>query len=217
MKIVQNTTDFPNEEIREIIQLARPAGISNFTVQVHNKHNFKFKSWYSPSRHHIKIGIGNWGFSFPFLSKGGQGYLPYLMLSREELFVYNIAHELRHAWQASHTRGRVWKARGRFSDRDADAWAIRMVRKYRRLHEPKDRMDLLALLLPPETDKNTYFESKRVVKTPRPKTLSTSYKVQKLVTFFHCLRCGKEWIPRFPDKEPATCKFCKNPYWNKPR
>jgi hypothetical protein len=64
------------------------------------------------------------------------GYISSLELSREESLVHILAHELRHYWQMNHPgkRGKVWGARGKFSERDADAYAIRMTRAWRRLH-----------------------------------------------------------------------------------
>jgi hypothetical protein len=78
------------------------------------------------------------------------GYIDHLTLSREEAFIHILAHELRHLWQKNHRtkRGKVWGARGRFSDRDADAYAIRKQREWRRLHTPKEvfpNMDILNL------------------------------------------------------------------------
>lgn len=52
--------------------------------------------------------------------------------SRREALVVLLAHELRHLWQAQTTRGRVYGARGRFSERDADAYALQMLRRFRR-------------------------------------------------------------------------------------
>jgi hypothetical protein len=64
---------------------------------------------------------------------GTGGYLDYLLLSREETIVHVLAHELRHLWQAKIKRGyRVWGARGQFSERDADAYAKRKTREWRR-------------------------------------------------------------------------------------
>jgi len=61
-----------------------------------------------------------------------KGYLNYLLLSREEALVSVIAHELRHIWQSKIKNGhRVWGARGQYSERDADAYAIRMTRAWR--------------------------------------------------------------------------------------
>ena len=55
---------------------------------------------------------------------GGDGYLPMAYGNRREALLAVLAHEMRHLWQASHARGRVWGSRGRMSERDADA-AIR--------------------------------------------------------------------------------------------
>lgn len=61
------------------------------------------------------------------------GYLGMTVYSVYEQAVYLTAHELRHLWQHRHPKGyRVWGARGQYSERDADAYAIQMVRRYRR-------------------------------------------------------------------------------------
>jgi hypothetical protein len=49
-----------------------------------------------------------------------------------------VGSEIRHVWRSQieewerRRRGMVWGARGVFSERDADAFAIRKVREYRR-------------------------------------------------------------------------------------
>jgi hypothetical protein len=69
-------------------------------------------------------------------NKSVGGYIDCLVLSREEALVHILAHELRHFWQKNHPgrRGKVWGARGLYSDRDADAYAIRKMREWRQLH-----------------------------------------------------------------------------------
>ena len=42
-------------------------------------------------------------------------------------------------------------------------------------------------------------------------------KVKLEVWGFRCERCGHEWVPREPDREPRVCPRCKSPYWNRPR
>ena len=65
------------------------------------------------------------------LKKGAN--LPVDLYSRIEALVLVTAHELRHLWQAQHPKGwRVWGSRGQYSERDADAYAIRMLRAWRR-------------------------------------------------------------------------------------
>ena len=69
----------------------------------------------------------------------GQGYLTELYLDPMECLIAYLAHEFRHAWQEEHKgkkRGWVWGARRTgFSDRDADAYAIKKVKEYRRLQQ----------------------------------------------------------------------------------
>jgi hypothetical protein len=64
------------------------------------------------------------------------GYINHFILSREEELIHVLSHEFRHFWQKNHPgrRGRVWGARGQFSDKDADAYAIRKTREWRQLH-----------------------------------------------------------------------------------
>lgn len=64
-----------------------------------------------------------------------KGYLTIGWLySPIEALVMVMAHELRHQWQRSHSRGRVFGSRGRYSERDADAYALKMLRAWRREH-----------------------------------------------------------------------------------
>jgi hypothetical protein len=73
-----------------------------------------------------------------------KGYIDHLVLSREEGLVYVLAHEFRHFWQWSHRgkRGKIWNARGKFSERDADAYAIKKVRAWRALYSPQDALQI---------------------------------------------------------------------------
>lgn len=78
--------------------------------------------------------------------KNTGGYINCLLLSREEAVILVMAHELRHLWQMDHRRRRgikegeggegvgVWGSRGQYSNRDADAYAIRKVREWRKNH-----------------------------------------------------------------------------------
>jgi len=141
---LKNYTDIPNERIKEIIQFVRPSGISNFDVRISNLNGTtaRGRAYYGGSGYHDR--------ACPFIvvslarrekfkrhirhadMKGG--YLPMAIGSREEALVKVIAHELRHLWQAKVKRGyRVWGARGQFSERDADAYAIHKLREWRRV------------------------------------------------------------------------------------
>jgi hypothetical protein len=90
----------------------------------YDEYNVKIKDW-------VTISVIQ-----PVGTKHGStgGYIDRLVLSAEEEIIHNFAHELRHLWQFNHheKRGKAWGARGRFSERDADAYAMRKTREWRR-------------------------------------------------------------------------------------
>ena len=139
---LKNHTDISDEKIRSIIKAVRPSGISKFDVRISNYsgRRGRGRAYWAGSGYHqsadpfIVVSIaktdilardrGEW-------RKGG--YLKYAVGSRMEVLIAILAHELRHLWQAKVKTGwRVWGARGQFSERDADAYAIKMLRQYRR-------------------------------------------------------------------------------------
>ena len=137
-----NNTDFPDKRIREIIKFVRPNGISNFDVMIKNSRIclYRGRCYYNGSSFHrttnpfIVVRITKDEGCFPLYrtTKKGTGYISSLLLSREEAIIHVIAHELQHLWQAKVKRGhRVWGARGQFSERDADRYAIRKTREWR--------------------------------------------------------------------------------------
>jgi hypothetical protein len=67
------------------------------------------------------------------------GYINCLILNKDEAIINLMAHEFRDFWQVNHRtrRRKVWGSRGKMSDRDADAYAIRKMREWRRLVSPK--------------------------------------------------------------------------------
>ena len=136
---LRNSTNIPNDTIRELIRFVRPNGISNFDVMVKNTtHGCCGRAyWYGCSFHHsinpfIVVRLQKNELNKPYRFRGGNGYIPSETFTRMEMFIHVLAHELRHLWQAKHKRGKVWGARGKFSERDADAYAIHKVREYRK-------------------------------------------------------------------------------------
>jgi hypothetical protein len=138
---LKNYTDFQDKKIREIIEFVRPSGISNFDVRISNSKTRKYRGccYYNGASCHdtadpfIVVRITeneNYFPTYTTYKKGG--YINDRLLSREEALVHLIAHELRHLWQKKVKKGyRVWGARGQFSERDADAYAIRRTREWR--------------------------------------------------------------------------------------
>lgn len=138
---ITNTTKIPTERIRELIRLVRPSGISNFDVMIKNYQysGARGNAYYAGSSYHysrrpfVVVSIQKSEAGYPMAWKGGNGYIPHITLSREEDLLYVLAHELRHLWQKAHPKGwRIWGSRGQFSERDADAYAIKKVREYRK-------------------------------------------------------------------------------------
>lgn len=156
MRLV-NYTPVETELLRKIIRFARPSGIGNFDITFKNAgahRGFSGYCYHHGSVYHcesirsqgkargwsplITIKIPRDGeIAYPHItdfSKSHGGYLRSVQFTKNEDIVHLVAHELRHLWQAKVPRGRrVWGARGQFSERDADAYAIRKVREWRRL------------------------------------------------------------------------------------
>lgn len=82
----------------------------------------------------------------PRESRGGAHLPDPWVADRTEALVFVAAHELRHLWQAIVPRGRrVWGARGQYSERDCDAYALKMLRAWRRRNDskPETAVDVL--------------------------------------------------------------------------
>lgn len=140
---IKNFTDYTNAQLREFIDFCRPHNIANFDVLFTNSSGmFVGRAYLEGSKYHdtvcpfviVRITKNEKAFPYFVERKKGKGYLSYLLLSRTECLIHVLAHELRHLWQSKHKRGRVFGARGRQSERETDAYAIRKVREWRRLH-----------------------------------------------------------------------------------
>ena len=129
---IKNTSKYHIDLIRSVIKFARPIGISNFDVVVKDRpQSFSGRAW---GRFKILIRMSKGTIKYPLKTnyRPGKGYINSVLYSDMETLVHVTAHELRHIWQKNHRRGRVWGSKGISSERDADAYAIRKVREYRR-------------------------------------------------------------------------------------
>lgn len=131
---LQNLTTVPDDEIRRIIAAVRPNGIANFSIRVTYNSGYGCSGRYYERRNHVILRIPRWEKRHVAQPRPGKGYLHgYAIGSIAEGIVMVMAHELRHAWQAVHRRGyRVWGSRGVYSERDADAYGLQQLRRYRR-------------------------------------------------------------------------------------
>ena len=141
MRLKNTCTLFDDDLVRRVIAFVKPSGVAGFNVNVKNSGSPGAcgRAYVSGCSHGSNGGrvlvvcrLGKTVFPYRYEPRRG-GYLPWRVFSYEELLVHIMAHELRHHWQTLVPRGwRVWGARGRYSERDADAYAIRMVRAWRR-------------------------------------------------------------------------------------
>ena len=141
MRRLRNASPIPDETVRQILAFVRPPGIANFDVRVGSTdgdvkgHAYsKGSAYHDTARPFVNLYIGPASrFPCPPRPPSRPGYLPTPYLaSQTDALVYIAAHELRHLWQARVPKGRrVYGARGQFSERDADAYAIRMLRAWR--------------------------------------------------------------------------------------
>lgn len=145
---LKNHTDIPSEWIRAIIRAVCPPGVSGFDVRISNRtgRGTRGRAYSYGSGYHdracpfVVVSVAKTDAAARGILPGGDGYLRMALGNRLESVVAVLAHELRHLWQAKVKRGRrVWGARGQFSERDADAYALQMLRRFRRgelLKEP---------------------------------------------------------------------------------
>jgi len=142
---LRNTTVISDDVVREVVRFTRPPGIGGFDLRVSNLCDSggpiagsaycEGHSYHDRPCPFVVLLVGR---RFPCVHKGYDGSRPWLgdrlyLADRTEALVYIAAHELRHLWQKKVPRGRrVWGARGQFSERDADAYALARLRAWRR-------------------------------------------------------------------------------------
>lgn len=142
MKRWRNYTDLPDGELRAIYAAVCPPGLPAHDVEIKNNQGAgRGRAYYAGSGYHatarpfIVVSVPKTEQMARYRWRLDGGYLPHTIGSRRECFVVILAHELRHLWQArgkGKRRGMVYGSRGRFSERDADAYGIQMLRRYRR-------------------------------------------------------------------------------------
>jgi len=137
---LRNSSGLPTKTVRQVLAFVRPPGIAGFDVMT-KKSSYRYggtaysrgSGYHMSASPFIVVRVGpDKLFPFHEITKKS-GYLPAgWIYSRVEALVLVMAHELRHLWQAKHKYGRVWGSRGQMSERDADAYALHMLRTWRR-------------------------------------------------------------------------------------
>lgn len=136
---LKNYTPLDTAWLRAAISAVKPANVTKFDISFKNSGwgNKGRAYWNGCSYHHSNAPLITIGLcaktKFPYHTVRGKGYLGVSLYTIKEVALFIAAHELRHLWQSKVKTGwRVWGARGQFSERDADAYALQMLRRYRR-------------------------------------------------------------------------------------
>lgn len=127
--------------LRAAIQAVKPANVTGITIAVKNGRAPRGMAYTNGlcfrgkvrTCQYVVIALNPKQSVFPVRYPKGNGYLGIICYTQAELALMLLAHELRHCWQRRVPRGwRVWGSRGQMSERDADAYALQMLRRYRR-------------------------------------------------------------------------------------
>ncbi|WP_415907113.1 hypothetical protein [Oleiharenicola sp. Vm1] len=130
----RNTTRVPSAFLREVVRFCAPGGCGPVRIWFKRCRRGNWFSGRCYAGRYVTCKIPD-----PYLLRAiyhtpaKNGYMDWEACTFEEALVALVAHELRHIWQYRNPRGRrVWGSRGRMSERDADAYAIRKMREWRR-------------------------------------------------------------------------------------
>lgn len=137
---LKNYTGVDTGWLRKMIAAVKPANVSKFDISFKNSQNgHRGRAYAHGCRYHgtwaplVVVGLSKNNPKYPYTMATGNGYLDVEVYSEKEAALFVTAHELRHLWQAKVKSGwRVWGSRGQYSERDADAYGLRMLRSYRR-------------------------------------------------------------------------------------
>lgn len=146
---LSNSTTIPNATVKAVIRAVRPSWIANFDVMLRNKKSGRSivagmaytegSAYHATPQPFIVCRVAPEGY-YPALitpyqygqHKGLNGKRTRWVRDRVDALAYILAHELRHLWQAGKpTRGYCWGSRGQFSEVDTEAFALKMLRKWR--------------------------------------------------------------------------------------
>jgi hypothetical protein len=130
----KNTSGIDSQAIKEVIRFVQPSGVSRVHFRV-TKARWAYRGFWSGRNVLIRVNAkAKYPMFYTPYQYGSQKGKKWWIANPLELVVVVAAHELRHAWQArsKSRRGYIWGGRGRFSEVDTEAYALRMLRAWRR-------------------------------------------------------------------------------------
>ena len=143
MKLINKTKTYQTDFLKGLIDFIN----KDLNVEV-NEIEFKttrklFHGTYYFKKKRISIRL-NPNYNYPYKVEYNRktknlnyynGYLDFLLLNHYETLIHVLAHELRHCWQEQNRKNRsnwIYNSYGKFSNKDADSFAIRKTREFRR-------------------------------------------------------------------------------------
>lgn len=151
MKVI-NKTKYSRSLLVRIAEFSKPKKLKHITIVYKwRKNTTDCSGKYRPKKNAIMVmlpknpKLSNYPFHWQTtLVVKGDPYIEHIRLNLLEDIVHVTAHEMRHAEQ--NKRGKIhrvfgYKKGNKYSERDADAYAIRKQREWRKLHY-RDAIDL---------------------------------------------------------------------------
>lgn len=131
-----NRTRVPDQLIRDVARFVMPPGVHNVWITIGNSSR-GYSGRAGGKRCFVAVDSGCRTFPryyYPY-QYGVQKGRKWWVVNDTEMLVILLAHELRHCWQskATNKRGYAWGSRGRYSEVDTEAYALRKLREWRRL------------------------------------------------------------------------------------
>ena len=145
MRVKKNTTTFDKKHLHNVFKFVKPNNVKSAKVNLYvgtikrgiRKGRMHHKDWFNVNK--ITINVSTNPKQYPVIIHRSKkqiekGYLAVgILLNADEALVDVMAHELRHVHQQNrkHKIKVIGKRRQKFSETDADMYAIRMIRKWR--------------------------------------------------------------------------------------
>lgn len=137
-KVIIKNVRLPKTKIEKIICFVTPKGLKLPAIIIKPaRGEWLIDGIYYANDHEILLKVAKYS-DFPFkmtVSKKEKkkGYMDgFSLKNKQEALVYLLAHEIRHVWQAKHpTAKRMGRRKNKYSESDADIYAVNKLNQWR--------------------------------------------------------------------------------------